>query len=150
MGSSSKDSVRPPPETPPPSGQLNPTPGGGAPNWNSILPQGGGPAQLSDPFRSEPNGPPVVQSAPVPPAGAASAASQAVPAAVANLPPDQQREYMAAKAAGNDELAARILLAATMQPAMGSPVQRGTDRGGIGRSTGGTPGRTGFGGWGSE
>lgn len=145
MGSSSKDSFRPPADQPAPSGQMTPTPGGGAPNWNSILPQSGAPAQLSDPFRSEPNGPPALSpataSASTPPAGAAtSTASNAVPAAVANLPPEQRAQYMAAKAAGNDELAARILLAATM---MGAPVNRNADRSGgmgMGAPSGGGPG----------
>lgn len=144
MGSSSKDTFRPPADQPAPSGQMTPTPGGGAPAWNSILPVGNGPAQLSDPFRTEPGGPPAPSpSAPIstPPAGAATSAAgpTTVPAAVANLPPAVQREYMAAKAAGNDELAARILLAATMQ----SPVARNADR------SGGAPAGSGPGpGWG--
>lgn len=139
MGSSPKSDYTPPAEHPAPSGVMTPTPGGGAPNWNSILPTGGGPAQLTDPFRSEASGPaapPATVSASTPPAGAApAAASAAVPAAVANLPPAVQREYMAAKAAGNDELAARILLTATMMG--GSPVARNTDRSGGERASSG-------------
>jgi hypothetical protein len=118
---------------------FQPTPGGEPPAWNSILPTGNGPAQLSDPMRSEPSRDALAATASAPastpPNSGAATSAASVPADVQNLPPEIQQQYMAAKAAGDDALAARILLAAKMM----SPVQQNHDRGngGLGSSRGG-------------
>lgn len=147
MGSSSKSITRPPADQVAPSGQLNPTPGGEPPQWQSILPQGGAPAQLGDQVRMEPFAtaapPPLAPSAPAtqqPPTGAAPRAAGVDEQLVASLPPNLRSEYMAAKAAGNEALAARILLAATMGPRG----EGGPGRGG-GYTTSGRGGTQGFG-----
>src|SRR5436190_7639024 len=133
MGSSPKTATRPDEAqrmasnpTPVP---FQPAPGGEPPPWQSILPTGGGPAQLGDKVRMErpASSFPSAPASTPPNAGAATSAASNVSAAVQNLPPELQRQYLAAKAAGNEALAAQILLSGSVSG--GGPVGLNQDRG---------------------
>lgn len=149
MVSSSKDSSRPPAENPAPSGVLNQTTGGAPPDWQSILPTGGGSATLADqPYFSS-----AATTSSTPPGAtaaggstSASGSSSATAEALSKLSPAARQAYDAAIAAGDNVEAARILLSAQMTSSRQAP----SDQRQFGSSFGGAAsGRAGFGSHGS-